>query len=45
MMERTFVLGMVHWDSDDEVGGVGDLLGGVDLLGDGCDGGPVIDGD
>jgi len=27
------------------VDGVGDLLGGVDLLGDGLDGGPVIDGD
>ena len=45
LLERTFVLDVVHWDSNGEVGGVGDLLGGVDLLGDGFDGGPVIDGD
>ena len=39
------MLVMVHWDSSDKVGGVGDLFGVVDLLGDVVDVGPVVDGD
>ena len=39
------MLVMVHWDSSDEGGGVGDLFGVVDLLSDVVDVGPVVDGD
>ena len=39
------MLVVVHWDSDDEVGGVGDLFCVVDLLGDVVDEGPVVEGD
>ena len=39
------MLDVVHWDSGDEDGGVGDLFCVVDLHGDVVDGGPVIEGD
>jgi len=39
------VLIVVHWDSNGEVGGVGDLFGVVDLLDDVVDEGPVVEGD